>query len=300
MRTWTSMNLSTKCFLPFFIFLLSISSYSQTEKRTLKYSGLFDTYYYKGPIKFIGHVGSVSYNGQGNERVNFKSGSLYGGMGIGYQFLPYSMLVAEANVMNLGYDYTLGDDSKVSFSSNNFELNLHSRIYLLSDHRITKRQDIQKGFRTVKLYLLAGIGFTWYKAQVDINDTTFIGQKKPHYAAILPLGIGVEYRLSDKISLLGELSRRFWLSDEDPINQEMMSGYHTASFKIQYSPWGIKKKKKIKLPAPTTPTHFYSPNGVAPNKKKREEENGSPSTEEEPLEEEDLDTEEGEDPFGDF
>ncbi len=74
------------------------------------------------------------------------------------------------------------------------------------------------------------------------------------------------------------------------------------SLKIQYSPWDTKKKKKIKLPAPTSPTPFYSPHGVAPNKEKREAENGDAIDDESDIEEEveDSTPEKDQNPFEDF
>ena len=300
-----SVNLFVKRFLYFCLTMLSLSTYAQTD-RHLEYSGLFDTYYHRGPIKFIGNLGTITYNGEGNKRVNFKSPGFYGGVGVGYQFLPHSLFVSELNVMNFGYDYNLENGSEINFAIRNIELNVHGRLYFLYDRITTKRQQIQDGKKRLKLYLLMGLGLNQYKATVDINETTAIEQKEPHYAIVAPLGFGAEFRINNKFSVLGEISRRFWLSNNDPINRDIITGYHTATIKVQYNPWGRKEKKKIILSAPTTPTHFYSPNGVAPNNKRREEESGghAPSdddeynddSEETPSEEESTE----EDPFSDF
>jgi len=293
------MNFFNKISLYSILVFLSFKSLGQNENiqkksvlthKTLKYSSSFDTYYYKGPINFIGNFGVLAYNGAGNQELNFKSPSFYGGLGISYQMLTHTLFVLEANSANFAYNYTPSNNEKINFSAKNNEFNLYSRIYLLSD-RITKHQHtMSKNYRKIKLYAMVGLGLSLYKAKVIINDVVELEQKKQHYSFFVPLGLGIHYRYSDKLSFLLELTRKTWYPDA--LISPYTTGYHATSFKIQYNPWGAKKKRKISLPAPTTPTNFYSPNGVAPNKKRRKEEEGiDNSNDEESNTEED---------FGDF
>ena len=152
---------------------------------------------------------------------------------------------------------------------------------------------MSKNFRKIKFYLIAGVGTSMYKAKISVNGNVTEEQKKPHYTFFIPLGLGLHYRYSDRLSFLCEFTRKTWYGDVFINNYT--SGYHAASFKVQFNPWGTKRKRKISLQAPTTPTNFYSPNGVAPNKKRREEENENNL----PADDETIIEDEG-DPFGDF
>jgi len=296
------MNIFCKQYLYFVLIIFSLKTFGQTEninkksslsRKTLKYSSSFDTYFYKGPINFIANLGIQGYNGAGNQEFNFKSPSMYGGLGVGYQLLTHTLFVFEANAANFKYSYMPNDNELVDFSVKNREFSLYSRIYLLSD-RITKHSHtMPKNFRKIKFYLIAGLGTSMYKAKVSVNDRIVEDQKRPHYTFFVPLGLGLHYRYSDRLSFLCEFSRKTWYGDVFINNYT--SGYHALSFKAQFNPWGAKRKRKIILQAPTTPTNFYSPNGVAPNKKRREEQNEMdvPPAEDTTLEGE-------EDPFGDF
>src|SRR6185437_7691196 len=116
------------------LILTSVNGFAQTGRQ---YSGLFDTYYYRGPFSITGGVGATAYNGDLGlfnkpsyaiaVGANYK---LWPRIALGAEFLYYQLQGSKTTSVS---DTNLTTSSTSSFTSTNIELDLYGRFYLIDD-----------------------------------------------------------------------------------------------------------------------------------------------------------------------
>jgi len=244
-------RLFCSCFIT--LVLIAANSFAQTKR---EYSGLFDTYYYRGPVSFTGGLGMAAYNGS---LGTFTSPSYAFNLGASYKIWPRIALGAEFLYYQLKGSKTT-DSITSSFSSSNMELDLYGRFYLIDDI-VRVAPDRNKQPKLIKPYLTTGIGFLRYSPTLtySIEGTNTSGAPKATSASgitmAIPFGGGVAVGVSPRISILADVTYRYTLSSNlDAIGSQTKDGYLLACVKVQFSPFVPVKKKKSKggssAPAP--------------------------------------------------
>lgn len=266
------------------IFGLVQIAFSQKDNRKIEYSGLFDSYYYRGPLSFTLGGSLNFYAGdlaKGTPGTKFKPGF---SLGVNYKVWPRVMFGADFNYFQLASQDWLKRRS-ISFTSTNMELDLYTRFYLIDD-RITRASQKHK-LKFLKWYIVGGVGGIRYNPSSTyyaVPDSAYmISENKgfPGMTLVIPFGTGLQFNLSNRTSIVTELVYRYAFTDYlDGVsmrgNPGKKDGYLSFSAKVQYSPWGKKAKKKKRL-APPDP----NPNGPPPDKPK-------PEKKEEPVQEEQI------------
>lgn len=287
--------------------LITLVSFAQ--RGNLEYSGFFDSYYYKGKhnLNFTGSIGAAFYRGDLCETC-FSPGLGFG-IGANYKLWPRVMFGAEFHYVQLN-----GKDEdyrrNISFNTNVLDFTAYGRFYL-ADDIIRVAADRGRKPKFLKTYVMAGIGLANYNATSKFTqpapptDTTFYyseGVAYPQSALIIPVGLGFSWRISNRFSIITEASYRFSFTDYlDDVskrgNPDKNDGYGMVDFKLQYTPFAPRKRKKKSL-AP--PDKYEGPKGTETWKNKKKEEpvkqnnyNEEYNLEEQPAEETPSEGEEG-------
>jgi uncharacterized membrane protein YgcG len=244
-------------FLLFFIFsgLISHNSLAQ-RKREIKYSGFFDSYYYEGPFNYTFGGGLSLYSGDLCKNLGCNNFSYHAGIGANYRILPRIIVGGEFNYFTLSADDEVLSRS-ISFTSSNFEFIGYGRFYIIDDI-IRVARDRSRKPKIFKPYVSLGAGLMYY------NPTSFYtpnplydtlphleeGVGYPRIGFMIPLGVGISWFISHKISLITEVNYRYTFSDYlDDVgavrgNPGKKDAYALVSLKLQYTPNPIKGKKK--------------------------------------------------------
>lgn len=233
------------------------------KKRELEYSGFFDSYYYRGPIAITVGGGLVGYMGDLDKGFPSKSFSPVFSLGANYKVWPRTVFGAEFSFFNLKAEDTTATVN-AAFKSTNLELDLYGRFYFIDDI-VRVAADRTRKPRRLKPYVTLGIGAIHYSttttfgpisgidsslAVIDSNTTPRITGAVPAsgFALVIPLGLGLSYSFSHRVSLMGEVTYKYALSDNlDGISilpAGLSDSYYMFQLKLQLAPWAPKVKKK--------------------------------------------------------
>ncbi len=241
------------------IICISLQSFAQAQR---EYSGLFDTYYYRGPFSITGGAGIAAYNG---DLGTFNKPSYAFTLGANYKVWPRIALGAELLIYQLKGAKT-SDSVSSSFSSSNMELDLYGRFYIIDDI-VRVAADRNKQPKLIKPYITAGLGFLRYSPTLSSEYKGSMGQSVSNttsasgFTMAIPAGAGLSLGISPRVSLLAEATYRYtFSSDLDAISQKK-DGYLLACIKVQYSPF-VPKGKKKKSKGGSPPAQYDGPKGT--------------------------------------
>ena len=278
----------------FCLFLQLGNSWAQKGKR--EYSGLFDSYYYKGiqNLSFTANGGVSSYLGDLCELPGCMSYAF--GVGVNYKMWPRVQFGTEFHYINLkGTD--LLATRNIQFTSTNLEFLAFGRFFMIDDIvRISRDRGHESRF--FKAYLMGGAGLLRYSPTSSYfappTDSAFVvseGVGYPRMGVVIPAALGLTWKISNRISLITEAGYRFTFTDYlDDVsvraNTGKNDGYGILDFKLQFHPF-VPAKKKAKTLAP--PQKYEGPKGTDTWKNRKKEEPVQKRNnyyEEEPTEEE--------------
>ncbi|MFK7899407.1 MAG: hypothetical protein AB8B61_01480, partial [Cyclobacteriaceae bacterium] len=83
-----------------FTLVVVLSGFSQGG-HSLEYSGALDTYYHRGPVKFVAGLGMGGVNNKRTSGMAVKEPSPFGLVGLAYQWFPRSIFVTELSYIKL-------------------------------------------------------------------------------------------------------------------------------------------------------------------------------------------------------
>jgi hypothetical protein len=278
-----------------YIFCLTGLLYSLTAAaqgtRTREYSGVFDTYYFRGPISYTGSFGLASYKGDLSSKI---PGTLRPALSIGanYKLWPRTIFGAEFFYLGLASKDARPERS-IGFKSSNLEFDLYGRFLLIDDIQRKGKDKISKP-KKFKPYIMSGIGFMKYKPKsytygvvTDSLVTQTEGVRYPRWGLVIPAGLGLSVFITHRVSVIAEATYRFTFSDYlDDVSRRGdvrdNDGYMSLNIKIQYTPTAPKTKRKT---TGTPPPAYDGPKGTDTwkNKKKKEKEDTYQETEEQTL-----------------
>lgn len=215
-------NLLT-CVVAFTLLLLSQNTQAQFKTKR-EYSGFFDSYYYRGPIAFTLGLGPALYHGDyasgfyGNKLGFSVSG------GANFKVWPRCVYGLSFRYTTLGSSIT-DSTGTTSFSGSHFGTDVYGRFYLLDD--IVRKSRDRNRYRKNKIYINYGVSYG--------KGFSF------------PLGLGYSYDINTRLSVHGNFTHHFMLSDNlDGLKAGGPDGFALINFMVQYSPWGPKPKKKMR------------------------------------------------------
>jgi hypothetical protein len=242
-----------------------------------EYSGFFDSYYYKGKrnLNFTGNFG-LGYILSDMPKT---SPGIGGGLGVNYKLWPRMMFGAEFHYLSMG-----GKDNysnrNLKFTSTNLEFLGYTRYYFVDDI-IRVAADRTRGTKFLKAYLVLGAGLLKYNATAIFTkpfpptDSIYnYSEGGSGLGLIIPAGLGLSWKITNRVSLITELAYRYTFSDHlDAIstrgNPKKKDSYWVMDFKIQISPWAPTKKKAKSL---SPPEKYEGPKGTETWKNRPKEE----------------------------
>lgn len=273
---------------------------SALAQRNLKYSGFFDSYYTKGPLKFSLEPGATYMVGDLRKTQIMPSI----GIGANYRFWPPIYLNASLKYLFFGAN---DHDSKraINYTGNAYQLNILGSYHFVYDF-VRLQKDRRRGERKSNMYISTGLCINYYKASAlnnDFSDASINGIRK--FGIHVPIILGVPLRINPKWTIIPEIGYYYTFSDRlDGVDNRSVTNnndvYGVFTLKFEYNPKG-KIKKKMKFDS-TNPGGGggYSDSTKSPEykrrmkeeleRKKREEENYNPYDEniyEEPVNSED-------------
>lgn len=251
------------------------------NKGKLEYSGLFDTYYTRGPINLTLGAGLFKYGGTLNDV--FSSNFTYGvSLGANYKVWPRCYVGGDITYLTLG-SKDMDSKRNYSFTGWGLEIAPHFRFNLIDDI-ILRHQEKSSEPRFFKPYVLVGVAALYYKATATgaptdsataINYPAGTFTNKSPITLAIPAGLGGSFYISPKFSLLAEVLYRYTLSDilDAAVSNPKTGndGYLSVNLKLQFTPEAKAKKKKPSFDgylAPLTPEQKAKIDSA--NKAKRE------------------------------
>lgn len=232
-----------------------VAFYSNAQTN-LKYSGFFDSYYTKGPLKYFIESGiSLMYGDLKNNNI---SGGI--GAGINYRILPPVYINSSIRYLNL----TSKDHEKtrdLAHSGSAFQLNIIGNYHFNYD-RIRTSTDRRRGAKKTNAYISTGLSFmlshntTPNKTGFIVNtvaeaDQVKITQIFSKFSRVVqfPIGIGLPIRVTPRFTLTPEIMWYFSLSDKiDAIEYTKTNNNDSYAFinlKFMFNPKGKRRKPKL-------------------------------------------------------
>jgi len=169
-----------------------------------------------------GMLGGSFYMGDANISTPFKNLQFAGGAMARYIINPHMALKANLTMGKISgntedSENKYPENKQVSFSRNIFDLGTQFE-YNFWGYGIGQEY---KGYRKFTPYILGGIGFTFAPAPV-----------KEIFTVNFPIGVGVKYKLAQRLNIGCEITMRFSLSDDlDVTNKDGL---------MLSDPYGIK------------------------------------------------------------
>ena len=165
-------------------------------------------------------IGQSSYFGELNHRFQIEQGLSHFNVGLEARLLNHFSARTEFILYKIsGTDADAADSSffqqrNLSFKSTNFEANFQIQYYLFPYNEIYHRR------RSIEPFVVAGIGFSTLnpKTKFDGDDIKLRTLKTEgvNYGPItmvIPVGIGLKFKISQFVNLIAELSYRFTFED---------------------------------------------------------------------------------------
>lgn len=256
------------------------------NKRTIEYSGFFDSYYWRGPWSFTAGVSVPLYSGDlcdGLDCNEINTGFLFG---IGYKVWPRVFFGGEVHSFTLGAKSTK-QGPYLSMNSNLIGMKIFGRFYLREDI-IHRHSQINKKPKVFKPYFLLGVSTFYANAEVLKTDNSAFTNGGALILAV-PVGIGFSFDFSRRFSAILEVHGDYTLSDKlDGINAGGSNdAFIMAEVKLQYSPWAKRlKPKKVHFDGPASSSPAGGGSGNKPETSSAPAPYTPPPTEEETPDEE--------------
>jgi len=216
-------------------------------KKNIQYSGLFDTYYWSGPMSYTAGIGLAGYSGDVCSSLSCTKLSPYFTLGMGYKVLPRIFVGGEFDLFSLKAEDKI-ETRGYDFESNNLELAFYTNFYLREDI-VRRHQDLVKKHKLVKPYIYAGFSFMNFVVNSDNNEVQY-----PRNAFLLPLGLGVNFHFTHRINVKVEGVYKLGFTDYlDGVSETAGPGrdsYGILRVKLVYTPFARRMKpKKVKVDA---------------------------------------------------
>jgi hypothetical protein len=239
------------------LLLISLNFVTAQNRSEIEYSSFFDTYYFRGPLTFNVGGGAVAYGGD----LKVCPPSLLTGFGVSYKVWPRTVFGAQWNYLQLkGSD--LDTTRNINFKTNLMEFYGYCKFFIL-DRKILKNQDVYKRAMRCRPYLTAGIGTIRYSAVSSTTNPAWDKSSKPEnvhypkYGFVVPVGAGLQFFISHRISILTEFNFRFpftdYLDEVSARGSVKKDVYYSGELKVAYAPFAPRmKRKKLKYKG-TTP-----------------------------------------------
>lgn len=229
------------------MFCVWCNGFSQ-QKKGIEYSGFFDSYYWRGPLKFTGGAGMSIYSGDlsGFRLKNASPTFSIGGL---YKVWPRVVFGAEISYVSLkAEDQIL--TRKFTYSGTNIETTAFGRFYLREDI-IRKHYQLKQKKKVFKPYVYTGISsLIYFPTTTDSLGVEVEEDGGAPVALVVPIGVGADFKVSNRIKIGPEFGYKFTFSDriddvgEEFGNPEIKDAFLTFSLKVTYSPFTPRKKPK--------------------------------------------------------
>jgi len=214
------------------LIIFIITTFGVNAQTNLKYSGLFDSYYKTGPIKFTLEPCLTKMYG------DLKKGGPSAGIGAGANYKILPPLYLTTNFRYLTFAATDHDETRnASYKGSTMQLNLLADYHFIYD--LTRNHgDRRRGSKFINAYFSTGASLNLYKA--DSGTTP---------AFHLPLILGLPLRVTPKFTITPEIGYFMTFSDNlDAItgvgSNNSNDGYAVFSLKLMFSPFDKRRKPK--------------------------------------------------------
>lgn len=270
-----------------FVLSSTLLSAQSRNKKTVEYSGFFDSYYWRGPWSFTAGVSVPLYSGDFCDELDcneINPGFLFG---VGYKVWPRVFFGGEIHSFQLAA--TSNKQSPyLSMTSNVIGMKLFGRFYLREDI-IHRHSQINNKPKVFKPYFLLGLNPLYSNSELIESDNSL--DNSGAFVLAVPVGIGFSFDFSRRLSAILEVHGNYTIGDniDGIVAGASSDAFIMAEVKIQYSPWAKRlKPKKV---------HFDGPASSSPASGSKTETTSAPApytpppageetTEEEPIEEE--------------
>lgn len=260
----------------FILFFTSLySSFGQSRNsKAIEYSGLFDTYYYRGPVSFTFSGGPTAYYGDLCSNLKCKNVRPSFGIGAHYKLWPRVLFGTEIKLLKLKSEDRL-PERNIGFKSSNFMFYGYGRFELLQ-RKVIRHSQRKLPPKLIKPYLHAGISYTNYSVEsFDLDGGTIsLPEEKKDYPlkmVTLPVGLGFRFSPSYRFTVSTQLSYHITFNDYlDEVSVERGSADKNDALAqldivLEWAPWGrrlkpkkISKKVKDKEETEDTPSNENS------------------------------------------
>jgi hypothetical protein len=220
--------------------------------RSLDYSRLYRTHFYRGPAIFSFGLGQAASRGDycGRWRCNFLG--RYLSVGLTYPIQPGISVGGDLEYFRLGANESRPNDRhfrNISFRGENVALTGHVRINLRNDPsqfpgNVRARQPLFIPYVKVGIGGMVYSAFTYEgRKQYEAGGSRVLKSKHeyPDVAVVVPLGGGLAIRLSKEVSLNPELV--YHITSTDYLDDmkifpthKRTDHYGIASLKVLYTP----------------------------------------------------------------
>ncbi len=251
--------------LPLLAVIMTSLSANAQYKKNIEYSGFFDSYYFRGPWSFTIGTGPTLYSGDLSGFFDSPKIGWNGNIGMNYHMWPRVVFGGQFDYFTLrGVD--TNEERGLSFTSNNWSLSAYGRFYLVEDI-VRKHLDLFKRPKLLKPYIGTGLMLVRSNASpvIDSTGAPLTTSDDPNedpsvkaFSLALPVNLGLSVDISHRVSIIGELSGVYTLTDKlDGVTSEnaegnsAKDGYAMFTLKLEYTPGAPRlKRKKHKLTPP--------------------------------------------------
>lgn len=233
--------------------LLSLSAlFSHAQaKKNLEYSGFFDSYYFRGPWSVTAGAGIGLYNGDLGSFVDGGKISPTFNLGVAYKPWPRVRFGFQFGMINLEAAET--NDRALASTGSLKEFMFYGKYYLIEDI-ITRHTQFRKDkMKLIKPFVSLGIAPVLYNS--TLTDTTGLESSSSGFALAIPVGGGLQFDFTHRVSLSLDIAYRYVFNDQlDAFGVDQGGGsakdsYATVGLTLQYSPFAKRMhKKKFKAP----------------------------------------------------
>ncbi len=165
-------------------------------------------------------IGQTAYFGELNPRFQLQQGLSHVNVGLEARLLNHISARTEVIMYQIGAkdsdaaDSSFARQRNLSFESRNFEFNLQFQYYFFPYNDIFHKR------RAIEPFLAAGVGLTTINPKTEFNDMNVKlrglrteGVDYNGTALVIPVGLGVKFKINQMISLIVESSYRLTFED---------------------------------------------------------------------------------------
>ncbi len=242
------------CFSFLLLLCVGASGFAQ-KKRAVEYSGFFDSYYNRGPLQYQGGIGVASLRSDLNDKWAPGDLNVAFRVGLAYQWWARTLFSVDFHYMGLNSKATI-DGLDYKLTNTGKELTASMRLYLVYD-RVIKHAQRDGKHKLIQPYVTVGAGLLQNKPTLTVTNGVTSGEvtRNSQLAFVVPVGLGADIWVSNRVAVVPELSYRFTFQDKlDALDQDIYSGNNegvfVATLGIRFNPAGKKKPKKYSLSPP--------------------------------------------------